>query len=224
MKTAADYSLDEALERAFERKRVNFIADYELGERPALVWQCMPAEPLVVDVANEPLREVLRDGAAAISDTGWWYAFKSGRRPTFVFEGLASSAVADATGCATEVHADGHVLAGLWTFPEVSSNTQTPSPAVAEFYTEAFRDFGFVAGKVYEATVYTRSALVTCTMLRSNQLPLAGSRDRILTPAVNRGELRWPIMTVEGPGHVSTACEAMAAQFMRAYGRVAPKS
>lgn len=224
MKTADDYSLDEAIERAFERKRVNFVADYELGARPALIWQCMPVETLMLDVTNEPLREALREGAAAISDVGWWCAFKSGRRPALVFEGLASSTASDAAGWATEVHADGHFLAGVWTFPEVSSSAQTPIPAVADFYADAFRDFGFVARKVYEAAVYNAGALVTCTMLRSNKLPLAGSRDGILAAAVNRSELRWPVLTVEGPEYILTACAAMAAQFMRSYGRVAPKS
>ncbi len=220
--TVADNLLDEALERTFERKRVNFVADYEFGEIPALIWQCMPAKPLVVDIINEPLRDVLQAGAAAISDPGWWYAFKSGRRPSLVFDGLASSTAADASGWATEVHADGHFQAGIWTFPKVSLNTETRSSAIATFYTDAFRDFGFVASKIYQAALYTGGAFVTCTMLHSNQLPLIGGHDYILAPAVNRGELRWPVLTVDGTGHISTACTAMAAQFMRAYGRADP--
>jgi hypothetical protein len=223
MKTAYDYSLSASKELMFERKRVNFASDYNLGAKPAIIWQCMPAEPLIVDVGSTPLLEVLREGAASISDNGWWYGFKSGRRPALVFEGLATSNASNATGWSAEIHDDGHFIAGVWAFPVVSSNTDTPCPAVADFYTEAFRDFGYVATKVYETSVYLGGALVTCTMLRSNQLPLVGSHGHIIAPAVNRGELRWPVLTVEAPGGISTACAAMAEQFMRAYGKSIPK-
>lgn len=220
--SANDYLMVEVLERAFERKRAHFIADYGLGENPALIWQCMPAEPLVVDVGKESVREALREGASGTSNTAWWYAFKSGRSPALIFEGLASSSVADAIGWATEVHEDGHFLAGVWSFPDVSASIQTTGHAIAEFYVDAFRDVGLLVNKVYKATAYTAAARVTCTMRHSNKLPLVTSHERILAPAVKRSELRWPVLTVEDLEHISTACTAMAAQFMRAYGRSVP--
>lgn len=223
MKSNAEYMLEEALERALGRKRDRFVEAYGLQSKSALVWQCMPEEALAVDVADQTLRAAIQEGTNAFSDTGWWCGFKVGRRPALVFDGLASTSDADASGWVTEVHEDGHFLAGVWTFPEVSANGQASRPAVADFYVDAFRDFALVAGKVYEAASYTSSVVVTCTMLHANQLPLAGNRDHILAPAVKRQVLRWPLLRAECPGHVQVACSAMAAQFMRAYGRAVPK-
>jgi hypothetical protein len=218
--TAEYYSQNEVIQRAFTLKRGNLVADYGLVERPALIWQCMPAEPLIVELDSGPVREVLEHGAEPISDFGWWHAFSSGQRPARVFEGLASSATAD--GWVTEVHADGHFLAGVWSFPELATTTDAPSPAVADFYTDAFRDFGYVATKLYDSIAYPGELLVTCTMLRSNLLPLAGRVGQVVAPAVKRSELRWPVITVQGSQAMTTACTAMAAQFMRAYGRAVP--
>lgn len=211
------------MERVLARKRDSFVEDYGLRAKPALVWQCMPEESLDVDVVDDALRTAIQEGAGAVSDTGWWYGFNGGRRPVLVFDGLASTSAADASGWATEVHADGHFMAGVWSFPEVVLNGQTSRSAVADFYVDAFRDFAYVAGKVYKAASYTRTVSVTCTMLQANQLPMAGHRDRIIAPAVQRQVLRWPMLTVESPGHMEVACSAMAAQFMRAYGRAVPK-
>lgn len=223
MTSAAEYSLEDALERVLARKRDSFAEDYGLRAKPALVWQCMPEESLDVDVVDDALRTAIQEGAGDVSDTGWWYGFNAGRRPVLVFDGLASTSAVDASGWATECHADGHFMAGVWTFPEVSPNGQTPRAAVADFYVDAFRDFASVAGKVYEAVSYSSRVVLTCTMLQANQLPLAGHRDRIIAPAVQRQVLRWPMLTVESPGHLKVACSAMAAQFMRAYGRAVPK-
>lgn len=223
MKSTAEYSLEVALERALGRKRDSFVESYGLQSKPALVWQCVPEEALAVDVADHALRAAIQEGASASSDAGWWCGFQARGRPALVFEGLASTSDADGSGWVTEIHEDGHFLAGVWTFPEVSANGQTSRPAVAGFYVDAFRDFALVAGKVYQAASYTSGVVVTCTMLHADQLPLAGSRDHILAPAVRRQVLRWPLLTVKSPDHIKVACTAMAAQFMRAYGRVVPK-
>ena len=90
MKSIAEYSLEEALERALGRKRDSFVEAYGLQSKPALVWQCMPEEVLAVDVGNQAVRAAIQEGASAFSDTGWWCGFQAGRRPALVFEGLAS--------------------------------------------------------------------------------------------------------------------------------------
>jgi hypothetical protein len=220
MKYAADYLSSEAIERAFALKRANFVTDYKLEQRPTLIWQCMPTEPITMDVNNQQIRQVLQNGAGAVSDAGWWCAFNAGRRPAFVFDGLASSAGSD--GWTSEIHVDGHFQAGVWNFPDLSTTSDNPGTGVADFYAEAFRDFGFVASKVFEAANYTGETLVTCTMLQSNQLPFIGN-GRVLAPAVNRSELRWPVLA-QSTADIGAACSVMAGQFMRAYGLSAPRS
>lgn len=219
MRAAEDFLLKEATERELERKRANLIADYGCRDRPSIIWQCMPVDILAVDTTNDSIRKVVRDGAVEYSDNGWWHGFSSGRQPALVFDGLSSSSATDEVGWVVEIHSDGHVLAGVWRFPELSAIGGTLGPVVGTFYADAFRDFGFVASRIYESSRYAGALLVTCTMLHANKLPLAGSNGQVLAPAVSRGELRWPVHSIDGPEHISTACVAMAARFMNAYGR-----
>ena len=45
-----------------------------------------------------------------------------------------------------ELHSDGHLITGLWSFP--LSPAQGDTPAVCEVHYEAFRDFGALGGSV----------------------------------------------------------------------------
>ena len=54
--------------------------------------------PVEVDVKSTDLKEALSKGAVPGSDSAWWYAFRSGQQPTFVFDGLASSRDAEGQG------------------------------------------------------------------------------------------------------------------------------
>lgn len=133
--------LEEALERAFDRKRTSFIDDYELSSKPALIWQCWPTCELVVDTSNKKVREAIRNGGGSASNDGWWHGFKMGWESALVFDGLASTSDRAGAGWATELHVDGHLAAGVWTFPELGATSATPGPGVAEFFVGAFRDF-----------------------------------------------------------------------------------
>lgn len=219
----ADFLLEEALERRFERKRAGVIVDYGLEEIPALIWQCMPSETLLVDVAEPRVRTALHEGASAIGDDRWWCAFQAGSQPAFVFDGLASSPRKDDVGFATEIHADGHFFAGIWTFPEIAKNAAMPEPAIPDFYADAYRDAVYVARRVYEAANYCGALYVTCTMHHSNRLAFVDGYNRILAPAPSRETLRWPVQ-LHDLADLPRAGTAMAAQLMRIYGRNVPKS
>jgi hypothetical protein len=221
MMSVEAYSLAQFREEVLGRKLDAFVEDYSLGPKPALVFQSMPLEAIGIDVSNDAIRTSIQEGAGAISDTAWWCAFKAGGRSVLVFDGLASSSEADEQGWASEVHVDGHFLAGLWTFPDFHEHGQASRPAVASFFVDAFRDFGFVARKVYEAASYSGSVAVTCTMLQANQLPLAAPRGNAITSAVKRSVLRWPPQTADGPADIDAACAVMAVRFMRTYGKKA---
>lgn len=215
-------TFDEALERAFERRRSNFLADYRLLERPALIWQCHPSEPLTIDLTSEPLAEAFRQGGGPEADSGWWDSFKCQGRPVLVFDGVSSTSRRDKATWGTEVHADGHVIAGVWTFPELWQ-VQTPGESVlgvADFYSEAFRDFAYFAARVFDAAPYSQGLYATCTMHRAQQLPLLGSHS-VASLASNRDSLRWPLHAV-GVGDLLAAGRSMAAQFLRIYGRMRP--
>ncbi len=222
MVTTERVALDEALERACERKRVNFIDDYDLRTKPALIWQCWPTDALVLDVTDDKLLEAMRDGGGPTANDDWWQGFRRGSRPSLVFDGLASATDHGGEGWATEVHVDGHLAAGVWAFPELGSSSATPGPGVADFYVDAFRDFTYLAGRVCEGMGYSGLIYLTCTVLQADRLPLIGHRDQILAPAPKRKTLRWPITTVKAT-ETPKAGAAMAAQFMRAYGKSATR-
>lgn len=219
MKTIADYEFAEVVERALERKRMNFSADYGVESKPALIWQCMPARELLLDVATDQLRETLQRGAGDESGIAWWYGFRANQPTVPVFEGYASSTLQNAAGWATELHVDGHLLAGVWSFPELSEKSGQPGPAVLSFYKTAFLHFVSLAAKVYEAASVPGKIFLTCTMQHADKLPLADDRGWIMSEAAKRQTLRWPVLSVENGADFSAAGASMAAQFMRSYGR-----
>jgi hypothetical protein len=177
----------------------------------------------VLDISDEKLRAVLSAGGGPDSNDGWWHGFKMNWRPSLVFDGLASVSDYGGAGWVTELHVDGHLIAGVWTFPELGSTSAKPGPGVADFYVGAFRDFAFLASKAYEAAGYAKVVQTTCTMHHADRLPLLGNFDRVLAPAPKRKTLRWPIANVNA-GEMSQVGAAMASQFMRAYGRSGPRT
>lgn len=221
MMSVETFSLAQFHERVLERKLDVFVEDYGLESKPALVFQSMPLVAVAVDVTNGAIQTAIQEGAGALSDTGWWYAFKASGRSALVFDGLASSSKADEQGWASEVHEDGHFLAGIWTFPDVSNSVQEPRPAVASFYVNAFRDFGFVAQKLYEAAKCSGGIALTCTLLRANQLSLAALNGNTIASPVKRSVLRWPLQTATSLAKIDAVCASMAGRFMRAYGKKA---
>lgn len=221
MKALDDYFYDDAIERALERKRVNLITDYDLTTRPALIWQCMPAEPLGLDVSQEELKNTLGEGAQGKSTDNWWQGFYSGRRVAVVFDGLAcSTSLAQYdSGWITQLHEDGQLLAGLWTFPQVQArDPDAPTLVLAEFHQSAFHDFVRLAEKIYRVAGHRGAVFVTCTMLQAHTLPMANNNGRTQVSPVKRQTLRWPVLTVGDTLSFAKAGEMMAARLMRAYG------
>lgn len=167
-----DLSLTDHL--ALRQKLAAFRADYLLTDKPALVWQCRAMTPVEVDVKSTGLKEALSKDALPGSDSAW-YAFRSGQQPTFVFDGLASSRDAEGQGWVAEIHTDGHIVAGLWTFPDVSIK-EARSSCVSTFHGQAFTDFGVLAANLMEAVDYEGQCEMMCTLLQASQLPFIRSR------------------------------------------------
>ncbi len=211
--------VDETLERFFHRKRDGFIEDHELRNRPALLWQCMPCTPLALEVSNEKIREAMRGGGA---DDGWWEGFRMNGPPRLAFEGLTSVGGSGDARWATELHVDGYLAAGIWTFPELRSHSGEVVAGVADYYADAFLDFVQLARGIYEAAQYSDRLRLTCSMHLATRLVLLGGRDQVIAPAPKRSTLRWPIVATDVAG-LGDAGVAMAAQFLRAYGKRRPQ-
>lgn len=208
----------EAYERRLRTQRDVFVEDYAIAGKPALIWQSAPLQAVVFDVSSKPLQSALQAGAGLISDNGWWDGFEAHASPSLVFDGISSSKVGSA-GWAFQVHVDGSMIAGVWTFPDVQRRDDSRQLSLAPFYVEAFRDFGYVVAKCYEANAYQGASTLTCTMNSADMLALVGARDNIVAEPVKRKTLRWPLIQVSDLSGIEDGCRSMAVQLMRAYGK-----
>ena len=201
-----------------------FRADYQLTDKPALVWQCAPRTSIEVDVKSTALREALSKGAVPGSDSAWWYAFRSGQQPSFVFDGLASSRDAEGQGWVAKMHTDGHIIVGLWTFPEVPIG-DTQSPCLSTFHGLAFTDFGALAASLLKAVGYEGQCEMTCTLLQASQLPFVPESNRYHPQPrrLHRDELQWRIRPCQGADAIRAVATLMAEDFLRAYGFSTPR-
>lgn len=204
----------EVLERVFERKRSNFLDDYGLRGSPLLVWQIAPEATCSIDLSSADVAQSVRAGSTASTSDGWWHGFRGPQHPALVFDGLASHRKDHLAGYVTELHADGHFFAAVWTFPEQPDR----SPGVAPFYADAFADALDVGLRVLQKAGMEGPFLATCTMCGAESLPLIHHRG-VLAPAALRNALRWPFHAVDAKSKDDVR-RAMTAQFMRIYGRV----
>jgi len=214
-------ALDEVLERALDRKRTNFLEDYGLKSKPALIWQAWPTAHVEVDLSEQKLQDAMRKGGGPTADEGWWNGFQFGWWPRLVFDGLTSESEHGAIGWATEIHVDGHIAAGVWTFPEATESPSPPQLGVAEFYTGAFRDFSYLATQILSTLGVSGTVHATVTMHMADKLAWLAGRGRVTAPAPKRKTLRWPIVE-SNVADLAGAGSTMAAQFLRTYGRKPP--
>jgi hypothetical protein len=215
---AEEVAREETIERAFGVKRINLIDDYDLISKPALIWQCWPADEFSLDVLSDGVLNAMRGGGGPTASEYWWGGFRMQWQPTLVFDGIASTKDHGNTGWVTELHTDGCLSACVWTFPELNLDSGTSTLGVADFYANAFHDFAFLGRKIYEATGYEKKLYLTATMHHANQLVLLGNHNRVLAPAPKRKTLRWPIACTNVSELAADGAD-MAERFMRIYGR-----
>lgn len=197
-------------------KLQNFKDDYGLGTSPALVWQCAPVSAVEVDRFNVDIANALRAGSPRDSSDGWWNGFKSDH-VRLTFDGLMASWHAVDQGSASEVHVDGHVIAGLWNFPEA----RTEGPVVAEvhdFHASAFDDFCAMATRVLNAAEVAGPLDLTCTMLNTDKTGFKRGRLGERLVVLRRPELQWAVRQVASTAELIQAGAAMGAELLAAYG------
>lgn len=134
-------SLRLARHPEFHVRLVEFLHSYRIVEQPALVVQARPAHGSAstgVDVDDGNLQNRFRTGVADTST--WWEGFRSMVATRRTFHGIASLPNRENPTWASEVHRDGHFIAGIWKFPELSIGPKT-ADVVADFYLSIFADF-----------------------------------------------------------------------------------
>lgn len=195
------------------RKLTAFIEDYRLSDKPALIWQCRPKDTPDIDVAGQAILDALRAGSESQRDNWQWSDFKSGSRSVAVFDGIASHAPDNNREWVAEFHTDGHIIAGIWGFPEsegVKFATDT--------YIDAFLDFGSLASNLLDASAIAGECLITCTLLNAAELPFSLNGRPNSVNRVCRQHLQWRVRRCEGTRKIAEPLRLMATEYMRAYG------
>nr|WP_315494197.1 hypothetical protein [uncultured Rhodoferax sp.] len=206
----------EVVRREFALKRSNFVLDHELESQPMLIWQAMSVAQQEIDFTSPTARAALQKGTAANRES-WWFGFCGGPYPTAIFDGLAAPQDSS-QGWRTELHKDGHLLAGVWNF-HADLRSSGDRPVVQDFYREAFADFGSLAENAYSAVGIPDEILIYCSMRHANKVDFA-RRGPIPRGSVQvrRETLEWPIRCAKNPGELKTLAKLMEDDFMALYG------
>lgn len=200
-----------------QRKLTSFVEDYGLSGKPALIWQCRPKTAVGIDITTQAINNVVKAGASTQRNNGWWYGFKSDQRPKPIFDGLAAYDNESSQGWMSEIHTDGHIIAGIWTFIETEVDGSRVK-CVADFYAEAFLDFGALAAKLLEASAIPGECSITCTLLNATDLAYCKEMHPNQVNRINRKHLQWEVRDCLGPVQIADISNLMATEFIRAYG------
>ncbi len=202
--------------REFALKRSNFVLDHELESQPMLIWQAMSVAPQEIDFTSPAARAALQKGATANFES-WWYGFCGGPHPTAIFNGLAAPQDSS-QGWRTELHKDGHLLAGIWNF-HVDARLRGERAVVQDFYKSAFADFGSLAEYVYSTIGVSDEILICCTMCHANKVDFArGGPIPRGSVQVRRETLEWRVRCAKNPGELKSIAALMEDDFMAIYG------
>lgn len=204
----------------FRWKLRNFRDDYALHDKPALILQCRPTKPQELDVTSKVLVDALEAGTGRQADRdGWWYGLHAGRRPVPVFDGLAAYSAEDGQGWMTEIHSDGHLIGGLWSFPEIRSQDVASFPLISDFHTKFFSDFAALTASVWAAGEVEYSGHVTCSLLNAQKLRFGRERSPFYSRELRRNVLQWRVREMSSSQALVDALGLMGEELLRAFGQ-----
>jgi len=202
------------------RKLRSFCDDYGLHGKPALILQCRPTKPMELDVRSQVLVDALEAGTGSQTDRdGWWYGFRAGRRPVPVFDGLAAYSAEEGQGWMTEIHCDGHLIGGIWSFREKWSQDGQPLQLITDFHTKLFSDFAALTTSVWAAGEVEYSGLVTCSLLNAQKFRFDRERFPFYARELKRNVLQWRVRDVRSPQALMEVLGLMSDELLRAFGQ-----
>ena len=210
----------------FRLRLAEFLHSHSAADRPALVVQARQApdsEASPVDV-NDP--EVQKRFLAGVrSNDRWWQGFRamSAIKPTF--HGIASLPSREQPAWAAEAHRDGHYVAGVWRFPELSVRGSNV-PVLADFFVGMFTDFSQLVALTLQSGSESPYYELTATLVRASELHYATqSRFRfqqVVSPLTIEN-LQWPIAVAQvGTSEWTTLALQMGVALTGAYGDIPP--
>lgn len=215
---------DVAARLRFERKLKTFGTDYDLKERPVLVVQACPVDAHIeIDLADSATRVALAQGNGDATNSSWsgLQGATSGLRGSL--DGIACVSGYVPPIWASELHTDGHLIAGVWDFDRPTGSGK--DAFITWEYVEFFEDFGRLAA-IVAAKIDQKTAdwLVTATLLCADGLQYgskANRRSNRLSPPLRRRHLEFRVRKCAGLDGLLRAAGLMAKDFQRAYGESA---
>lgn len=147
------------------------LVTWDLSSKPGLFVQARPTVPSTLDVARAEVRNALREGISG--ESNWWNSFGAALTLRSL-HGITAVLNSEAPTWLTEVHRDGHMLAGVWEFPPASDRDNNV-PVVASWYAAFFEEFFALASAVSGVGGLKGDFDVTATLVNANALRYANS-------------------------------------------------
>lgn len=196
----------------------DFVASYALTDRPALIVQARPKgpEPIPESVVD---KDAFKRGVA--TQIAWWYGFRSRVGHVATFHGTASLPSEQSPKWASELHRDGHFIAGVWEFPDLPRQGNRVS-VLAHFYVELFEHFVTIVNQTLAPLVTKPEYVLTATLTNARSLHFSRKSDfgsDMVFPPSGKANLQWPIFAATvGSEQWSSAAVAMGEALLGASG------
>lgn len=206
----------------FLQKLHDYVVLHELENRPALIIQAKPAgQSLELDARSSRYVQLLSEGSGNVEER-WWSGFVKYSAPVKrSFHGIELVSCSDEPTWASELHTDGHLIAGIWSFPGVQGENEEPHKALPYFFADIFRDFTAIVGKIPLAPS-TLSFDITATLWLASHLHF-GAKARFGNGVETRlptrlPVLQWPVRRATNQGELNEVAAKMAEDLLAAYG------
>ena len=200
----------------------DFVVRYGLASRPALIIQAKPTgQPLEIDVRDAQYSTLLASGAGR--RPAWWQGFAQygpGVSPTF--DGIELVSDRQSPQWASNLHTDGHLLAGTWQFYDTEDDGDAKRLVLPYFFNEIFGDFTAILRKL-QATLKTPVTFnITATLwqapkLHYGQKPNFGNNFSIRPPTL-LPVLQWRIRPASNQVELDQVAAMMSNDFLAALG------
>ena len=211
----------------FHVRLAEFLSSYGVLERPALVAQARPlAGSALTGIDVNDAKVQARFGAGVTTSNGWWQGFRSMTAAVPTFHGIAGLPNREKPKWASELHRDGHFIAGIWSFPGFEFKG-SPVEAVSDFYVEFFLHFleliastlkGLSEQPIYETTW----TLTHTPELHYASASMYGKRGLTASP-LQFPHLQWQILNAPvGTSEWKQLAVRMGQALTGAYGNTPP--
>lgn len=145
------------------------LVNWKLEDKPGLVVQARPVARSKLDVMAVKVRGALRDGLDA-HEASRWDNFEA-HRLLHNLHGLTGVVDTVNPMWLTEAHRDGHMLAGVWSFPGAAGRAE--GTVLADWYASFFVDAFKLMAAVASAGELNGEFAVTATLVNADKLRYA---------------------------------------------------